>query len=1661
MASIVNLKAIGLNTQPNSLDVAEGSLIEASNVIIERNNVIEPRRGFKLFGSSFGTSTDRLKQMTEYRSRILRHYNNILQFQSGTDQNGEMVFTDFSYPVTEVDEGLRIKFIESNGNSYFTTSEGIKKISATSGSTISSGMITSAGGLKALDAEASLVVTLGSQSGFLPQDSAIAYRILWGKTDANNNLINGTPSQRVVIYNPLLGLLIPDYLNVLGSLDNISNSPSMINDGNYVETLKLPLSSTASEVLTSLQSLSTKLDRDILYADNNGSLGVSIPFEIDTVTISAGACTVQFINVLPGAKVNDYFSVGNKVYIEGTFTCTSGSVSGLQTLTEVDGTLNTISFSTLATGTVSIDSTSKIESGTFRSITIPTEPSSPATNDELVALQTYLDNIIQGLQSLSISSIIASDSGVGLNLNIDGTSCSVTAGVATITFSSGDPRDLLQIGSYISLSGMTPTSGTFASSNAITNLTATTLQFSTTAGDGSITVGSDATISKIIHFTEQQATDFIDSLDITTTATVNLEITVPREATTADFYQVYRSNVTQATGTTVLADLSPNDEMQLVYENYPTTAELDSGFINVSDITPDDFKGANLYTNSTTGEGITQANDIPPFASDVNRFRNTIFYANTKTRHRKIISLLGISNMLDDYNNSIIPSLTIASDSITHTYTFVKGATQITQITCGAFSDITSSGYFLLNSAYDKTEYYVWFDKTGTDTDPLVANKTGIKVDVTGLVTSTQIAEKLSNILTLTVRDFTVSALSSVVTVQNTEDGQATQASIVTGLAGAFAINTTQNGVGELAKQEVSKLICGAGNTLTNAGVSDYLLLNTAFNYDLYYVWLNVDDNTTDPAINGRSGVEIPVLSTDTASQIALKIATGIQTLFDVTVDTNTLYIKSIQYGPSNGLNIGTLPGSFTDSTEQEGILRVILSSSISPAIAVEETAKSLLRVINQNKSEQVYGYYLSSVLDVPGKFILEQQDIFGDKFYVLANNNSTGDSFNPILTPSEDTSGNEIELSNSSADPTLVTSSSVHGLTTGDSIVINNSNSVPSLSGIHTVTVVSPTTFTIDVHVITPGTEGVFKKTSSAESSDNEIKQNRVYYSKFQQPEAVPITNYFDVGAEDKPILRIFPLRDSLFVFKTDGLYRISGESAPFNLTLFDSSVLLKAPDSVAVLTNQVYCYTTQGIIVLSEAGSNAISLPIDSQIRNLSASQYTNFNKLTFGVGYESDDSYYVWTNTNTTDEVATVCYRYSTRTTSWTTLDKTNTCGINFTSNDKMYLGAGDTNYMEQERKNFDRYDYADREIISNLSSGAFFGNKIKLPTITGLSVGDVLVQNQSLTVYDFNMLLKKIDLDSGLTDNDYFLNLQAQSGDNMRNALVSLAVKLDNDVNVIQNNYFSSISTKSGAITNNTMASTTVITSASHGLATGRVVAITGSNSVPSINGIYPITVVDSNTFTIPVSVTAGGTSGAFITQDNDFQDLKTCMNIVINKINADAGINFNNYQLINHDTVQEAIITQVNKNAKEVTLNLNLEFVVGELVIFKSIKSKFTYAPLTMGDPLGLKQVREATVMYSNKNFTQATLTFYTDLIQQLASVPVNGMGNGIFGHSAFGSGLFGGLANSTPTRTYIPRQHQRCRFIVMGFEHQVAREKYEIYGSTLTGRVGISSRAYR
>jgi len=1588
MPSIVNLKAAGLTTSPNNLELPDGSLGKAANIVIRRDNVIEPRRGFKVYGDTFGSSSDRAKQLIAYRARILAHYQDKLIFD-----NGSGVWSTFAGSYTEPEAGIRIKHIEANGNLYFTTSDGVKKISAKTADQLSTadGFITQAGGIKALDLTGQLHVELGSKSSFLTQDGAVAYRVLWNTKDNNDILIQGTPSQRLEIYNPLQGLLIRDFNNLLSKLDILSQrTGSLINDGNYISSLFLPIDSSDAQIRTNLISLAEKIDKDILIANDSGSAVLDLTGAGGNYSLTSNVVTITFESGNPSLIV----PATTKIYIDG-FTAPGNAFNGAQTVLTSDNTSLSFSFTGANYGATVNPGSGLIQYGAFRAITQPAVPSIPSTDAELVALQDYFDSILTELKNLTTETLIADDPGTTF-LNIDAAACSVAAGVATITFSSGDPRVYLRTGQSIDLSGFTPVSGTVNGIRVVTGLTATTLTFTTTAGNGAITVAADALINKVIYLTEADSVAYIQPIETTTSATVDLDITIPQGVTLNYFYQIYRSPVAVATGAASFSDIVPSDELQLVYEAYPTQSDIDSGHVLIQDQTPSEFAGANLYTNPQSGDGILSANDVPPLAKDINRFKSVIFYANTTTRHRRQLNLLGVSKLIADFNLSIVPTITIANSTVSNTYKFVVGVQEVSRVTTTVASSLTASGagdYFFLNSANDLNKYYVWYNVEGGNTDPAVSGRTGIQVYVLAADTAAQVASKTAAYIGAVSEDFTATTgtpTTADVTITNNDFGDCANISDQTT---PFTFSTVTPGAGEKVSAQQTDITVVAGSAYVSAGTSDYFTLNSAFDRNQYYVWFK-KSASTDPALANKIGIQINIGGGETASAVATLVKAAIPSAHFSTLGTGaTFSLYNVGYGPSTSVTEVVSDAGFTVSTITVGALDVLLSDLASPARAVDETMRSFVRMVNRNPSDLTYAFYLSSSTSVPGQALFEARVLGIDPFYVVANNSNTGSSFNPDVSPEVVIS----TISTGSAATMVITTSTAHGLVSGNKIIIDGSNSTPNIDGVWTVTVLSPTTLRIGSPITVSGTAGALINTTNASTSENEQKQNRIYYSKFQQPEAVPLLNYLDVGSEDQPILRIFPLRDSLFVFKTDGLYRISGETSPWVLSLFDNSCILIADDSVDVCNNELYGWTTQGIIKLSEAGvGGAISRVIDTEILKLGSSNYTNFRTSTWGIGYQSDNSYIVWTVSKTDDVRATIAYRYNNLTNSWTTITKSNTCGIINPPNDRLYLGAGDINNAEIERKSFTRLDYADRQYDSTLGQNSLLGNTFILSDVDNIEIGDSIVQEQFLSIYEFNMLLKKLDTDGLLSDSNYFSILKMVPGGSLNTNLDLLITKISLD--------------------------------------SGRL-AQPGATLAATYTAISPTSVA--------------------------FSDMRSNFNDLINLLNADLGVGFSNYMLNVNDTIQEAVVFGVNKFSKTITLNLTLEYIQGAFTIYKAIQSEFQYSPITMQDALSDKQLYESTIMFANKAFTRATATYSSDLIPSEASVDFLGDGNGIFGHQNFGEHFFGGGSNGAPFRTLVPRNMIRCRYLLFGMRHSVAREKYEVYGATVTGNVAISTRAYR
>jgi len=1025
------IKCAGLITHGSELSRKEGALTKATNINVDEDGVITPRRGFNDYGNATDEVTSKpVKQLFEYKQRLFRHFEDQIEFE---DENG--IFQDIAGSYTELRQGYRIKYQESKSNMYFTTEEGIKRISIEKQADLSSTStvtIEQAGVPKAAYMEGTASNTVG---GFLPAQSKVAYRFLFGRKDNNNNLLLGSPSARHVISN------IEDKTVTAQAADfTVNHVATNITDGDYI-------------VISSLNSKHT------FYFNVSGGT-VNPPYTSDTF----GTTFVE---------VNISSAVGNNNTIAAIL---ANSISSSMPTYNV----------TLSTNVVNIEST---EEGT------------PDAN------------------ILSFNNV-----------------------------------------------------GAIVESNVV-----------------------------------------VGDLEQGESANCDLTLIIPANITTDYFVQVYRTAIITAVEGLDLDDIDPGDEANIVYEKGLTQDDIDAGEFTFKDTTPESFRasGAPLYTNEITGEGILQSNDPPPIALDMTLFRNSMFYANTKSAHRLEFDIISVDNFVNDGTRIIV-----GNSTITRYYTAAAAE----------LADTPEGGDFLLSTLPSVGQA---IDETARSIVKVINQDSQSPVNAFYLTG----ADDLPGQLLFEARDLTDDTI--YVSIESGYDDYV------------------------------------GSNVYT---VGDYVSFNT-LDYVCIQDTTGVDDTSEDP-----SGTT-----------------------------ANNSYWEYVEIG-----------GEFSPELPKSRKIERLQGN----------TANTIITLTSHGFSTGDQKFI---------SFLNESTVYSNTDTYFVGNIVSFNDGYHECI---DDNAGAGI----TGVDPT--------NLTNWQSITY-----LPdSFSGIYTVTVTGADTFTIDIPLLpsfdSAGANPFLISDSAIFSpdfeSDNLEVQNRIYFSKVSEPEAVPIANFIDVGAKDEEIKRILALRDNLFVLKDDGIYIVSGTSAPnFSVRLLDNTRIL-APDSAVVLNNQIYCLTEQGITVVTDSGAGVVSRGIEDRIDSVINSRFDYISN-TFGVSYENDRAYILFMPENETDISSVQAYRYNIFERTWSRWEYNATCGLVTERDTRLYLGDGSRNYVAQERKNFDRTDQADREFIIQISADGVNQDEITISNTDDVEAGDVITQTQEISInYINNRLLRRMDVfDTGIT------------------------------------------------------------------------------------------------------------------------------------------------------------------------------------------------------------------------------------------------------------------------------------------------------------------------
>lgn len=105
--------------------------------------------------------------------------------------------------------------------------------------------------------------------------------------------------------------------------------------------------------------------------------------------------------------------------------------------------------------------------------------------------------------------------------------------------------------------------------------------------------------------------------------------------------------------------------------------------------------------------------------------------------------------------------------------------------------------------------------------------------------------------------------------------------------------------------------------------------------------------------------------------------------------------------------------------------------------------------------------------------------------------------------------------------------------------------------------------------------------------TGDRDPRGNRLMLSLQDQPGAVPPGRELLVG--DGTIYRLLASRDSLFVFASDGLWRVSGDPISIGnlrVDLIDTNLVLASRNAADVLHHTIFCYCNRGLVMVSPSG-------------------------------------------------------------------------------------------------------------------------------------------------------------------------------------------------------------------------------------------------------------------------------------------------------------------------------------------------------------------------------------------------------------------------------------------------------------------------------------------
>lgn len=1280
MPQSITLQHRGLYTYPNPLSARpEGSLQVAKNLTIDRENTVEPRRGYAELDYPLGVdSANRSDQVIDYGdSNLLVHYG----LPKSPSRLAFFMFEqEFSAVITSGSNVISDIVSTSDFYSSAVVKGLVKEVIFQGDQTLGSNSLTNVLSTQGLyvgievggrGIPLNTVITGISGSGpytITISNNALATQVGNTITATNANLISFPTDSRAVVINS--SNIVLDN-NAGYTSRTLTFNPADVNTGtNVIAITNHGLVDGDQVQFTTTGTLPAPVVSGAVYyvvESTNSTFKLSTTFGGTVLDITTQGAGVHTMTV------RDIFTIGGWIDYPGIFENPVGNIK--MRYAEQSNSL----FITTSEGIKKIDNIKGIN---FTATV--THGSSTISNCSILDVEVGEFVTGPGIPDGSYVTSLLSSSSFQINNNVSLPSGVVSANNQLIRV---EPR---LAGVPYALDGevilVSDAAGFLPNDRAVQYY---------------ILWGYKDANDRIARSAPSSRASIIASNSTGSNKSTQLRFTIPDGITPAHFYQIYRSGFSATAG-----DVPPS-EARLIYEANPSYTDILNKILTYTDNVPESLRTGEILYTSEGQEGVEAGNYQPLFASDVASFKNSLFVSNTRTKHELPLTILSVSgsfSILGNTDNSTaFKSLTISSPSLSVTGDTTSGSNVISNLTTSEMGAIA-----------------------------IGASISGAGIPAGSVVTSY--------------------ASPTSVTISN--NATATAAAVV----------LTLGIVGVALGQLVSGTPFASGTRITDV-FTQSVLVDTLYSGDPFiYNVPNAAQLKVGQPVSAAAGIPAGTLIEAVNVQMD-------KTFVDTSVDPSTETFTIANHELANGDVVNfldpvapaSLPGGISTNTNYYVISATTNTFQVSLSFGgaahnISSTGSGTVRRINQVKMTNNATANLSGVVIT-----------FGAGYRI--DTSVTATTTGTTVTFKNGTSGVEVGDTLTIAGLTYTASTvedysgvnrnfKVYSHGTPAQNIANTAQSLIRVINRQIGAVGSPDVYAEYTSQINnlPGEVLIRARTflgqkffANADSvasgqayipalpglggttvfSKNEETFNNLAYSKTDLPEAFPIGYQQQVGNEKSKTIRIVPLRDSLFNLKEDGVFRVVGESPEsFGSFIFDNTITLAAPESVATLENTIIALSRQGIIAITDNKSENISTPIQNLVLDIFEKNSSNVTSLSFGFAYQSERKYILFTIKEAADAVATQAFVYNAQTVTWTTWEIDRTCGLVLKNDDLIYLGRPDKNTLKVEKKDRKFTDYIDNNFDVNiqavtgvLTSGSNIVNLI-LPDTTHLTVGQTI-------------------------------------------------------------------------------------------------------------------------------------------------------------------------------------------------------------------------------------------------------------------------------------------------------------------------------------------------